>query len=59
MTQKKAETLPVTKRKKIYKSYGLILKYFDSKMHKLKRSDTLVSDYLNSSHFPAKQENFE
>ena len=34
MAQKKAEALPVAKRKKNYKSYGLILKYFDSKMPK-------------------------
>ena len=59
MAQKKAETLPVAKRKKICKSYSLILKYFHSKMPKFKRLNTLASDYLNSSHFPTKQENFE
>ena len=59
MAQKKAEALPVAKRKKNCKSYGLILKYFDSKMPKLKRLNTLASDYLNSSHFLTKQENFE
>ena len=29
MAQKKAEALPVNKRKKVYKSYDPILKYFD------------------------------
>ena len=34
MAQKKAETLPMTKRQMVYKPWGPILKYFGSKMPK-------------------------